>query len=183
MSLIIEENISEFIEFPVDIRCKKEIEFLEFKQGNLTVEYAAKFEELVKLCPHYNKAVAKESKCIKFESGSRPEIKHDIGYQEIRRLHTLVKKCRIFDEECMAMTAHYKSFSDKKGRDQGCGKLYVTLADKGKQRVSYGNKASEGGAPTTVKCFKSGEQGHRANDCVDKVMRCYRCGKIGHIVF
>lgn len=34
---------------------KKEIEFLELKQGNMTVvEYAVKFEELVKFCPHYN---------------------------------------------------------------------------------------------------------------------------------
>lgn len=47
---------------------KKEIEFLELKQGNSTVaEYAAKFEELVKFCPHYNGAAAEASKCIKFE--------------------------------------------------------------------------------------------------------------------
>lgn len=33
----------------------KEIEFLELNQGNSTVaKYAAKFEELVKFCPHYN---------------------------------------------------------------------------------------------------------------------------------
>lgn len=39
---------------------KKEIEFHELKQGNLTVaEYAVKFEELVKFCPHYNITTAK----------------------------------------------------------------------------------------------------------------------------
>lgn len=40
------------------MRSKKEIEFLELKQGNLTVvEYAAKFEELVKFCSHYNSVI------------------------------------------------------------------------------------------------------------------------------
>lgn len=66
--------------FPTDVRCKKEIEFWELKQDNLVVAaYAAKFEELVKFYPHYNNAVAEESKCIKFESGLRLEIKHGIG--------------------------------------------------------------------------------------------------------
>lgn len=39
--------------FPADVRYKKGIEFLELKQWSLTVaEYATKFEELVKFCPH-----------------------------------------------------------------------------------------------------------------------------------
>lgn len=93
-----------------------------------------------------------------------------------------MNKCRIFDEDYGARTTHYKSLSYKKGIDQSRGKPYVTSADKGKQRVSDGKKTSEGGAPTTVKCFKYGEQGHHANGCVDKVLRCYRCGKTGHII-
>lgn len=159
--------------FPAHVHCKKEIEFLELKQGNLTLdEYAAKFEELVQFCSHYNNAVVKESKCIKFESGLRPEIKQGIGYQEICRFPILVNKCKIFDEDCRARIAHYKSLSDKKGRDQSRRKSYVTSADKGKHRVSYGKKTSEGGALTTMKCCKCVEQVHRANDCVDKVLRC-----------
>jgi len=40
--------------FPEDVREKKEIEFLELKQGYMTVtEYAAKFVELAKFYPHY----------------------------------------------------------------------------------------------------------------------------------
>lgn len=39
-----------FLEY---VRSKNEIEFLELKQGNMTVdEYASKFEELVKFCPY-----------------------------------------------------------------------------------------------------------------------------------
>ena len=43
-------------------------------------EYAVRFEELVKFCPHYNIPTAEVSKCIKFENGLRPEIKHGIRY-------------------------------------------------------------------------------------------------------
>ena len=40
--------------FPEDVRGKKEIEFLELKQGDMSVtEYAAKFVELAKFYPHY----------------------------------------------------------------------------------------------------------------------------------
>lgn len=48
---------NEFLEkyFPGDVHSKKGIEFLQLKQGNMIViDYAAKFEELVRFCPHYN---------------------------------------------------------------------------------------------------------------------------------
>ena len=71
--------------FPEDVRGKKEIEFLELKQGNMSVtEYAAKFVELAKFYPHYAAETAEFSKCIKFENGLRPDIKRAIGYQQIR---------------------------------------------------------------------------------------------------
>lgn len=55
---------------------KKEIKFLELKQGNSTiVECASRFEKLVKLCTYYNGAAAEDSKCIKFENELYPEIK------------------------------------------------------------------------------------------------------------
>lgn len=71
----------EFLEkyFLEDVRIKKEIKFLKLRQGNMTVvEYVAKFEESVNFYPHYNIVAAEESKCIKFESVLRPEIKHGI---------------------------------------------------------------------------------------------------------
>lgn len=62
--------------FPEYVISKKEIEFLELKQGNMIdVEYVAKFEEFVKFCPHYNGATVEGLKCIKFERGLRPKIK------------------------------------------------------------------------------------------------------------
>ncbi|XP_050908787.1 uncharacterized protein LOC127122510 [Lathyrus oleraceus] len=105
--------------FLEDVRGKKEIEFLELKQGNGTVaEYAAKFEELIKFCPHYNTANAERSKCLKFVNGLRPDIKKAMGYQQITRFSELVNKSRIYDEDSRESVAHYKSLHDKKGKGQ-----------------------------------------------------------------
>ncbi|MCI63424.1 GRAS family transcription factor, partial [Trifolium medium] len=62
--------------FPADERNRKVIEFMELKQGGMSVsKYAAKFEDLCRFAPHYNTLEAKEDKCVKFENGLRPDIK------------------------------------------------------------------------------------------------------------
>ncbi|XP_058756335.1 uncharacterized protein LOC131629574 [Vicia villosa] len=85
--------------FLEDVRGKKEVEFLELKQGNGTMaEYAARFQELIKYCPHYNTANAERSKCLKFVNGLILEIKKAIGYQPISHFIELVNKNRIYDK-------------------------------------------------------------------------------------
>ncbi|XP_050892992.1 uncharacterized protein LOC127098435 [Lathyrus oleraceus] len=175
----------QFIEkyFSEDVHRNKEIEFLELKQGNMVVaEYAAKLEELVKFCPHYNGAAVEVSKFIKFENGLRPEIKQGISYQKIRRFPTIVNKCRIYDEDYMACTTHYNSVSERKGNNQFRGKPYSALTDKGKQRTIDDKKPSGGVTLASVKCFRCGESGHRANECKNYVLRCFKCGKTGYRV-
>jgi len=89
--------------FLEDVRGKKEIEFLELKQGDMSVtEYAAKFVELAKFYLHYTAETAEFSKCIKFENGLRAEIKRAIGYQKIRQFPELVSSCRIYEEDTKA---------------------------------------------------------------------------------
>ncbi|XP_050889353.1 uncharacterized protein LOC127094576 [Lathyrus oleraceus] len=103
--------------FPEDVRGKKENEFLELKQGNGTVvEYAAKFEELIKFCPHYNTINVERSKCLKFVNGLRPDIKKAMGYQQITRFSELVNNSMIYDTDSHENVAHYKSLHDKKGK-------------------------------------------------------------------
>jgi len=100
--------------FPEDVRGKKEIEFLELKQGNMLVtEYAAKFLELAKFYPHYTAETAEFSKCIKFENGLRADIKRAIGYQKIRNFSELVSSCRIYEEDTKA---HYKVVNERTGK-------------------------------------------------------------------
>ncbi|KAL2330321.1 hypothetical protein Fmac_017902 [Flemingia macrophylla] len=68
--------------FPEDVRSMKEVEFLELKQGDNTVaEYAAKFDELVRYCLHYQGEAGERAKCIKFVNGLRPDVKIFINYQ------------------------------------------------------------------------------------------------------
>lgn len=120
--------------YPEDVRGKKEVEFLELKQGNMSVtEYAAKFTELEKFYPHYDGEGAEFSKCIKFESGMRSEIKKAVEYQKIRTFADLVDNCRIFEED---NNAHYKMVTDRRGMShQNRGKPYDPPAGKGKQKL------------------------------------------------
>ncbi|MCI45026.1 hypothetical protein A2U01_0066265 [Trifolium medium] len=62
--------------FSADVKNKKAMEFLGLSRGTMSVaEYAAKFEDLLRYCPHYNTAENETLQCVKFESGSRPEIR------------------------------------------------------------------------------------------------------------
>ncbi|MCI19955.1 hypothetical protein A2U01_0041115, partial [Trifolium medium] len=111
--------------FPADVRNKKVVEFMELKQGNMSVaEYAAKFESLSAFSPYYNTVEAEYDKCVKFESGLRPDIKQLIGFSEIRNFPTLVNKSRICDEDGRAKSNYYKAMSDKKKKGQDRGKPY-----------------------------------------------------------
>ncbi|XP_058752732.1 uncharacterized protein LOC131625914 [Vicia villosa] len=168
--------------FLKDVWGKKETEFLALKQGNSTVtEYAGKFLELVKFYPHYSKANAEFPKCIKFESGLHPEIKWAIGYQQTHRFAELVNNCWIYEEDSIAQSAHYKSLNEKRGKlHHDCKKPYYAPTEKGKQKVFDWKKTSGRGAPTHVKCYRCGEQGHCSNECENKVLRCYKCGKTSH---
>ena len=114
--------------FPEDVRGRKEIEFLELKQGDMSItEYAAKFVELAKFYPHYAAETAEFSKFIKFENGLRADIKRAIGYQKIRDFSEFVSNCRIYEEDTKA---HYKVMNDRKGKgQQSRPKPYSALAE------------------------------------------------------
>lgn len=96
----------------------------------------------MKFCPHYNGAVAEASKCIKFENGCRPEINQGTGYQQILLFLELVNKSKIYDEDNRALSAHYKSLSEKRGKQLNNGKSYSVPTDKIKYKVSKGKYPS-----------------------------------------
>jgi len=164
--------------FPEDLRNKKEAEFLNLKQGSMSVaEYAAKYEELSRFCPYIKAKDAMVSKCVKFENGLRPEIYQYICFHGIRDFNTLVHKCHMFDDAGKAKMSYYKAVNDKKGKDHGIGKPFNK--DKSKKKdVGGGSKVNV----AEVKRFKCGIYGHFANDC-KKGDSCYKCGQKGHKAF
>ncbi|XP_020239850.1 uncharacterized protein LOC109818738 [Cajanus cajan] len=117
--------------FPQDVRHKKEVEFLELKQGEDSVaDYVTKFEDLVRFCPMFDGVGNVEEKCVKFMSGLRPEIKQVFNYQGITHYHELVNKCRVRDEDNRARVTHYKSggpMSNNKFGSSSKGKLTPSL--------------------------------------------------------
>ncbi|MCI56216.1 cellular nucleic acid-binding protein, partial [Trifolium medium] len=75
----------------------------------------------------------------KFESGLRPDIKHMIGFSQIRDFTTLVNKSRIYDEDGRAKTNYYKVVNDRKGKNQDRGKPYD---NRGRGNTSGGRKCN-----------------------------------------
>ncbi|MCI40174.1 cellular nucleic acid-binding protein, partial [Trifolium medium] len=119
---------------------------------------AAKFESLSAFSPYYNTVEAEYDKCVKFESGLHPEVKHLIGFSEIGNFPTLVNKSRICDEDWRAKTNYYKAMNDNKRKGQDRGKPYGDKHKKGGES-SGGNKKGGGN------CFKCGEVGHKIAEC------------------
>jgi hypothetical protein len=169
--------------FLEDVRARKEVEFLELKQGNMTVaEYAAKFGVLIKFSPYYNAVDAETSKCIKFENGLRPEIKQFIGCQRIRRFADLVDASRIYDQDSHARSNHYKAASEERNTSQNRNKPYDTQrrGRDNKPETSNGRNSSGGGGVNQPRCFRCGSTEHKIADCKSEVHKCFRCGKSGH---
>src|SRR3954466_1642934 len=167
--------------YPEDVRGKKEIEFLELKQGSMIVlEYVSKFVELAKHYVHYtNDAAGEFSKCIKFENGLRDEIKQGIRYQRIRRFADLVDCSRIFEEDSIKLkSSHSRELVDKKGKkpmDRG------TPYGRGNPRVGNWRRPSGGDSGAPFRCFNCGETGHKRDECKKEEKKCFKCGRVGHV--
>ncbi|XP_050888735.1 uncharacterized protein LOC127093882 [Lathyrus oleraceus] len=97
------------------------------------------------------------------------------GVKFLEKLPKLVNKCRIYDKDCRACSAHYKSVSERKGNNKYREKSYSAPANKGKHRATDEKSPSGGETPASTKCFKCDKLGHRANECKNKFLRCFKC--------
>ena len=89
--------------FPESVRNQKIQEFLNLKQGSMTVsEYAVKFEELARYFPYYDALPDERQKCVKFENGQKPDMAIVFAPMEIRDYATLVDKCKIYEDKARA---------------------------------------------------------------------------------
>ncbi|XP_020240665.1 uncharacterized protein LOC109819365 [Cajanus cajan] len=186
--------------FPRDVRHKKQVEFLELKQGEDSVaECVTKFEDLVRFCPMYDGVGNEEDKCVKFVSGLRPEIKQVFNYQGITHYHELVNKCRVYDEDNRARVTHYKSGGPMRNNKFGSSsksKPYTKSARDSSSKVNNqgsvqqrsqvpkASQTSRGGSVGSVphnNCYNCGKPGHRAYKCsFPRVITCFKCQEKGH---
>ncbi|XP_020207587.1 uncharacterized protein LOC109792576, partial [Cajanus cajan] len=187
--------------FPRDLRYRKQVEFLELKQGeDSVVEYVTKFEDLVRFCPMYDGVGNEEDKCVKFVSALRPEIKQVLNYQGITEYHELVNKCRVYDEENCSRVTHYKSGGPMKNHNKfgssSKGKPYTKSVGESGSKVNnqgsvhhrnqapMASQTSRGGSVGSIPhniCFNCGEPGYRAYECqVSRVITCFNYQEKGH---
>jgi len=75
--------------FPASARHEREVEFLTFQQGNLTVQaYTDMFEYLAMF---YTPTITEEWRCQKYEGGLKHELRHFIVPLRIREFPVLVE--------------------------------------------------------------------------------------------
>nr|KYP51237.1 hypothetical protein KK1_026921 [Cajanus cajan] len=148
--------------FPNDVRRAKKIEFMQLKQGNMTVgEYASKFEELGKYSTFFYQP-DERMKCIKFEDGLRPELRKAVGILEISDFPTLIHKCRFlegFDHNKDNRPKFFGPQFNKKRNNEG--KPYDRPQWKPQSSQFAGNSSRPMNNP--AKCLKCG-QGHYTKD-------------------
>jgi hypothetical protein len=153
--------------FPEEAKGKKETEFLELKQGNMSIgEYAAKFQELYHFHPHYQLPTSEISRCIRFEQGLRPDIKSAIGHDQVRNYAVLVEKCRIYENNEKEMKEFLREASSSKAikKREERNKPY---------QCSFGNRGRSGGwrgnfnQPWNRTKFytRCNRAGHFSNEC------------------
>eukprot|EP00256_Glycine_max_P067144 XP_025981739.1 uncharacterized protein LOC102669650 [Glycine max] len=178
--------------FPEDVKNRKEMEFLELKQGSMTVaEYAARFENLVRYFPHYQGEAGERSKCVKFVNGLRPEVKMMVNYHSIHDFAQLTNMCRIFDEDQREKTAFYRNANASHGKDKkpvthSRAKPYS--APPGKygnhsegQRTSGGHHLAGGSSQSVNRVSQpAGGGGGGASVTPATPIRCAKCGRMGH---
>ncbi|XP_050889199.1 uncharacterized protein LOC127094401 [Lathyrus oleraceus] len=148
--------------FPADVRSKKEIEFLKFKQGNMILaDYAAKFEELSRFFPHYNM-------CRIYDEDSRARFAHYKSVSEKKNGNQSRGKPYVTPVAKEDHKTHQNTTSG--GGDHTPIKSFKC--------EKLGHRALE---CTAMKCYKCGKQGHRANECKGAVVTCLNYGEQGHI--
>ncbi|XP_057443196.1 uncharacterized protein LOC130734935 [Lotus japonicus] len=169
--------------FPEDVKARKEVEFLELKQGNMTIgQYAAKFEELAQFHPSYRDAANENSKCIKFENGLRPDIKAAIGYQQIRNFYTLVDKCRIFENDDKQRKEYLKTLGPQKNFRGGIDKKkpFQKAFRSQSSSSSEKNKILRYQPQNPPRCYNCGGNHYRYEFSHTQAV-CYRCKQPGHV--
>ncbi|XP_027343084.1 uncharacterized protein LOC113855653 [Abrus precatorius] len=175
--------------FPRDLRKQKAREFLELKQGSITVgEYVAKFQELMKYWPHYQHGDGEEDLCAQFEHGLRPDIRAAVSVFQLTDLPTLLSKNRIFEANSKGKTVDTRGADpvrqDKRPPRFSKGPYLGSNSSQSSRSSSQEKSSGSGSGLSSFKgpliCFRCGGP-HMVKDCPQPRITCNNYGKSGHI--
>ncbi|XP_022851618.1 uncharacterized protein LOC111373334 [Olea europaea var. sylvestris] len=163
--------------FPQALRDRKETEFLQLKQGKMTlVDYERKFEQLSRYAVHL--VNTEQKKARRFELRLRPEIGGIIASHEFTTYIQVLQRAQAIANrlELDQTTQENTEFSGKRkwnGTNEGKGN--------GQNKRASFERRLESNKPNSVltPCPKY-NKAHRG-ECLYGNNVCYRCGKQGHI--
>ncbi|XP_075498853.1 uncharacterized protein LOC142537182 [Primulina tabacum] len=165
--------------FPSDVKARKVKEFLELKQGTMSMnDYILKFEEGCLFVPFI--ASNEKDRAEHFMRGLRAEIQRDVRMSKANSYKKIVEKVLMaeYDEKEIDKERQFRrqQFVQKGQASVQGGKG----GHKGKGKEEYRGKApampSESDKPLCPKCHKP----HKG-ECLVGSNKCYRCGGVGHI--
>ncbi|XP_075504525.1 uncharacterized protein LOC142541966 [Primulina tabacum] len=165
--------------FPRDVRSQKVKEFLELKQGNMSIqEYILKFEEGCQFAPYL--ASNDIEKGEHFLRGVRAEIKRDVRMSKATSYKEIVKKARMAeqDEKEIERERQLKrqDFSTKVQGSGWKGKGKFIGKEKEEHRPKAPMPPPVYYRPVCPKCGKM-----HTGECLVESNRCFHCGGVGHV--
>jgi len=165
--------------FP-NVRRTKEIEFMQLKQGSMTIgEYASKFEELGKYSTFFYHP-EERMKCIKIENGLRLELRKVVGILEIFYFPTLIHKCRFLEDFENNQNNKPKYFGPQTNKNKRKEEKPYNCPQWRSQSSQSASGNCSGPIYNHIRCFKC-RQGHHSKDCHLKGPICFMCRKPDHL--
>ncbi|MCH80451.1 retrotransposon protein, partial [Trifolium medium] len=157
---------------PKTFRIRKAQEFLELKQGGMSVtEFTKKFEELSHYSSHNQHETDEEWKINQYKYGLRGEIEHTVGQQDFTCFDDLVHKSLVA-ETSIAKTNREKSMAYEKKKD----KYHQQLKPKGPPQ-----KGKQTQSPKNYPPCKNCGKAH-LGECMKGLGVCFGCRQPGHII-
>ncbi|XP_073298474.1 uncharacterized protein [Primulina huaijiensis] len=166
--------------FPRDVRSQKVKEFLELKQGNMTMqEYILKFEEGCQFAPYL--ASNDIEKGEHFLRAVRAKIKRDVRMSKAASYKEIVEKARMAEQDDKEIERERQlkrqDFSTK-GQGSGWkGKGKFRGKEKEEHRPKAPMPPHAYDRPVCPKCGKM-----HTGECLVGSNRCFRCGGVGHVI-
>lgn len=166
--------------FPTNVRHVKEMEFLQLKQGGMSIgEYVAKFESLSKFSRYFQLQPNEEWKCRKFEESLWYEIREVVVPLEIREFPTLLNKCRMVEDIKKSREGRPRDFGPsrfQKRDDNLKKKPYTRPPGSIYPHSNYGSKGGSSEMQSSlVRCWAT----HETKNCPIKEVICFKCNKPG----